>query len=509
MDPAETATAALVASSTGADDRESASRLGDRVGSGAAWTLLNNLILRVGTLASGIVLARILSPDDYGIYAVALVALTLLFSLNELGVSLALVRWDEAVRGFAPTVMSISLLSSTLLYSATFALAPLYCDAMGAPDATFIVRLLCISVLLDGVAAVPVGILNRLFLQRKRLYSDLSSFALSTGTTIGLAAGGAGPVSFAWGRLVGDVVATVACLALCPIKIRPGWNALIARRLLRFGTPLAGASLLVLATSSVDNLIVGSTLSTAALGLYVMAFNLSSWPLTLFSEAARRVSLAGLSRLAGDLPALNRSLYRGVALLSAATVPVCVILSAYAEQILQILYGRQWTPASSALMLLAALGFVRVILFVFYDLMIALERSRELLLLQGLWLVCMVPAISFGAHLDGIRGAAAGHVLVAGLIVLPVFLAVLRRQQIRLQLLMRALARPLLGGSLMAVVVVVVNNWIDGAWPQLLIGGISGLAAYASVVWPVHILLPAQFRRPQNRGLSAGSTPLT
>ena len=466
--------------------------LGSRVGRGAAWSLLNSVVLRLGSFASGIVLARLLAPKDYGVYAVALVVLTLLHAFNELGVSLALVQWPDDVRRIAPTVMTIAVTSSTVLYLIAFAGAPLLADVMGSPGAAPVLRLLCVAVILDGIAAVPIGLLTRQFLLGRRFVGDAASFLTSTTVTITLAASGAGPLSFAWGTVAGSALATVVFTVLAPFRVRPGWDRLLAPRLLRFGLPLAGASLLVLAVANVDNLVVGAFTSPVALGLYLMAFNQSSWPLTVFGEAARRVALAGFSRLTGDIDALGRAFARGLALLMAATVPVCALLACYADSLLRFVYGSPWAPAAQALVLLAPLGLIRVGLFVVYDLFVALDRSRVLLKVQGLWLALMIPALAAGTVVAGIRGAAIAHLLVAGLVIAPVFLRAVARQGVALGPALRACVRPVVGGLLLVISALLVRHLVDGDLLRLLAGGLLGLAVYVPVVWPMRALLPGR-----------------
>ncbi|MFD2091859.1 lipopolysaccharide biosynthesis protein [Blastococcus deserti] len=466
--------------------------VGSRVGRGAAWSLLNTVVLKLGSFAAGVVLARLLAPEDYGVYAVALVVLTLLHAFNELGVSLALVQWPDDERRIAPTVMTIALTSSTVLYLLAYAGAPALSDVMGAPDATPVLRLLCLAVIVDGVAAVPVGLLTRHFLHVRRLVGDVASFTASTTVTIGLAASGAGPLSFAWGTLAGSVLATVVFTALAPFRVRPGWDRALAPRLLRFGLPLAGASLLVLSVVNADNLVVGALTGPAALGLYLMAFNQSSWPLNVFGEAARRVALAGFSRLTGNPDALSRAFARGLGLLMAVTVPVCALLACYADSLLRFVYGAPWAPAAQALVFLAPLGLVRVGLFVVYDLFVALDRSRVLLKVQGLWLVLMVPALAAGTAIGGIRGAAIAHLLVAVLVIAPVFLRAVATHGIAVGPALRSCLRPALGGLLIVATALLVRAAVDEDLPRLLLGGLLGLAVHLPVVWPMRTLLPGR-----------------
>jgi len=82
-----------------------------------------------------------------------------------------------------------------------------------------------------------------------------------------------------------------------------------------------------IAMLNVDYVVVGRVLGPVALGLYLMAFNLSSWPVNVFSFAVRRVSLAGFSRLQSDHARLKSAFARSGALLMAATIPVCALLA--------------------------------------------------------------------------------------------------------------------------------------------------------------------------------------
>ncbi|GLZ38300.1 lipopolysaccharide biosynthesis protein [Actinokineospora sp. NBRC 105648] len=470
----------------------SPSTVGGKVGRGALWSLLNTVVLRLGTLVSGIVLARLLSPSDYGVFAVALVAVTLLQAFNELGVSLALVRWERDVREFAPTAMTIAVGTSTALYALVFLGAPAFCDLMGSPDAVAVVRVLCLAVIFDGIAVVPAAILNREFLQRTRFLCDAAAFVVVTSVTISLASSGAGPMSFAAGQIAGNLVSVSCYLWLCPVKVRPGWNPEVARDLIRFGLPLAAASLLVLSVTNVDKIVIGSLADEAALGLYVMAFNQSSLPLQVFSEAARRVSLAGFSRLVNDKRALEQALARGVGLLMAASIPVCALLACYATPMLHVVYGEKWIPAAVALQFLAGLGLLRILLFIGYDLLVALDGNRVLIGLQALWLGTMLPALILGTHLDGIRGAAIAQVAVAAVVVVPAFLLVIKRRGLRLKPALLACRRPVVGGLLVVASALVVHNVFDNPWAKLLIGGLAAVAVYLPVVYPMRAMLPGR-----------------
>lgn len=459
-----------------------------KVSKALGLSFLNTAIGRLGTVLTGIVLAHLLAPADFGAFAVALVALTALLSINELGVSIVLVRWPGDPREIAPTVTTISMVSSAALYAVCWFGAPAFADQLGSPDAVGVVRLLCTSVLIDGATAAAAQFVNREFRQGTRLVVDFSNLALSTGVTVALAATGFGPVSLAAGRLVGNGLSALLLFRLVGMWPRPGFDRSRAGELIRAGLPLAGASLLVMAMLNVDYVVVGHVLGAVALGLYLQAFNLASWPVNMFSTVVRRVSLAAFARVQFDPRARQQVLAKLTGMLMAATLPVCALLGLLALPLVTTLYGEEWRGATGALEFLVILGAVRVASELAYDYLVALGHGRRTMWLQAGWFAALVVFLPVGAHLDGIRGVGLGHAVVAGLIVLPAFTLAVRATGVPIGLLLRAVARPVVGCALLVVVLLGVRWLTSPSFDRLLIGGVLGLAVYVPVVWPMRKL---------------------
>jgi PST family polysaccharide transporter len=478
-----------------ADDGAGDGALGRAVGHGLRWSFVSSVLARAGTLATGVVLARLLEPKDYGLYTVAFVTLVLLANVNDIGLETTLVRWPGDVRAIAPTAMTVIFAASVALFGAALAAAPLLARGLRSPDATGIIRLLAFCVVVNGAFAVPSAMLTRSFRQDKRAAADVAGLVLSTAVTIALAAAGYGAWSLAWGRLAGNTVNGVLHLALAPERYRPGFRGDDARRLLAAGLPVAGALLCATAVYNVDYVVVGRVIGPVALGLYVMAFNLSSWPVGMFTEAVGRVSVAGFARLQSDLPALREAFSRSLALLMAAAVPVCALIAALASPLIRFVYGERWAPAAQALQFLVVLGLVRVAFHLAYDLLVALGKSRTALGLHLLWLAALVPVLTIGARSDGIRGTGVGHMVVALAVVLPAVLVVLRRLGLPLAQTVGGLTRPLVGGALAVAVALAVRRVVTGDFLELAAGGTLGLGAYLAVVAPLRHLLPRRAGR--------------
>ena len=460
--------------------------LNRRVATAARWSLINTIVRRVGTFASGVVLARLFfGPYEWGLYAVGLLVLAMLLSLNEMGVSLALVRWEGDIRRFAPTVLTLSTLSSSAFYLVLYLSAPTVAGLLGSPEATTMLRVLCITVIIDGIACVPLGKLNREFQQFRRTMVDILNFTVNTVATIAFAAAGVGAMSFAWGSLIGNLVALVGFGLCAPGMLRFGWDTGQAKKLIRYGFPLASASLLTLGIVNVDSVVVGSVLGPAALGIYAMAFNMSSWPVRMVSETARRVSFAGFSRLADESPErFAAGFVRAFGLVIAAAVPICVVLGVLAGPIITFVYGDQWAAAAGPLQFLVALGLLRVAVELAYD-CLATRVRRTLVLMQAWWLGTLIPVLVLFAHLWGVVGVAAGHVVVAGLLVAPVFLLALVRLGIPAGTLLLSCVRPLAGGVAMGVVAWFVHRWLGDGFLGLTAAGLAACVAYAPFILPI------------------------
>jgi O-antigen/teichoic acid export membrane protein len=427
-------------------------RDGPRASRALMWSFVNTAVSRVGTLGIGIVLARLLGPQAFGTYAVAFVALAAVLSFNDVGVSLAIVRWRDNPKSIAPTVTTISIVGSVIFFVAGYFAAAPFSAAMGDASATPVVQLLLVSVLIDGVVATPAALLQRDFRQGTRMIIDQSNVWVGAITSVVLALVGAGAMSLAVGRLAGTVVSSVLLLANSPLPFRLGWNREHVRHLLAFGLPLAGTSAIVFAVGYADQLVVGHLLGATMLALYVLAFNLSSWPVSMFSQPLRSVAPAAFSRLQHDQDEMRATFLSFMRVLAAVAVPVCFFIAGAAAPIVTFVYGDQWADAARALSWLAALGAFRIVFELTYDYLVVVKRSGSLLVIQATWLVALVPSLIVGALFGGIAGVGIAQVAVALVVVTPIYLWRLSRSGIRARDVLARIWLPLTVGLVVLAV---------------------------------------------------------
>jgi PST family polysaccharide transporter len=441
---------------------------------GVLWSLFNAGSAKVLSLFAGLIIVRLVTPREYGVYAVGFLVLTAITSMNELGVSVVVARSPTDPTPLGPTATTMSLATSLSIYGVVFALAPTLAHVLGTSSATGVIRLISLNVVLDGLSSVPNAFLMRSFQQGRRTIVDVVSFFPGAGVAIGLAAAGWGPMALAWGSLAGNVTAVVMVYALAPSRPLPGWNRAHARALVSAGLPFAATSAVYLATLNVDYVVVGHFLGPVALGFYLLAFNLSSAPASLVSLAIRRVAIPAFGRLAHDRDALAKAFVRSLHLVAALAVIMAVLMSTLARPLVTVLYGHTWLPAVGALRWLAFLGALRVLFDLCYDVLVGSGRGRRLLVVQFLWLAGLIAVLPVAARHGGITGVGIGHILVAVAIVVPAYGFALHGVGLRLPNVGRALLVPLLAGAATVGVVEGAVQLTSNSWAQL--GAVSVLA---------------------------------
>ncbi len=460
-----------------------AAREAQRPARALGWSFLNTAVARFGTIAVGVVLARLLGPAEFGTYAVAFVALMAVLSFNELGVSLAIVRWRDDPAEIAPTVAAISLGMSALLTVLVVVLAPWFAAAMGDPGATGLVRLLSLCVLINGLVATPAALLQRTFRQGQRMVADQVNVWLGAVVSVVLAVGGAGALSLVVGRLVGAGVSAVLFVYFSPLPLRVRLDLRHVRPLLAFGVPLAGASIVVFLVGFLDQLIVGHALGAVLLGYYVLATNLAGWPLTLFSQPLRGVAPALLARMQGDRDLMNRSFERLLRPLAALALPLCAALAATAPDLVRLVYGAQWAPAGPVLRWLAILAGLRILFELVYDYVVVLAMSAAVLWLQVAWVLSLAPVLVLAVDRFGLAGAAPAAVAVAVGVSAPLYLRLLTRAGLRTARVARALAVPLAAALGCFGLGMLVSRELDSALLALAVTGVAVAAVAAGLLW--------------------------
>ena len=326
---------------------------------GLRWSFLSQIASRAVSFGTGIVLFRLLVPDDYGVYAFALAVMGVLLTFNDVGLDITVIRFTgdpvRAARAGAAMTMGVSVAT----YVACFLAAPLLAELAHDPQATGLIRVMATVVLIDGVIVGSRALLFRAFRQRQLAFADMGTAVVGAAVGVSLAVLGAGAWAPTVGIVAGALVNAAIILHYVPRYPWPTRDPEVLRALFRTGLLVAGASLVELLLLSTDSLLAANMVGTAQLAFYALAFNISSWPVTIISQAVRRVSITGFSTLAEEPERLHASSVSALRVLVALVTPISVALAVLAAPLVEVIYSPKSLPAAPVLSWLALLGATR------------------------------------------------------------------------------------------------------------------------------------------------------
>jgi PST family polysaccharide transporter len=463
---------------TAVDERPVSSR----VSRGLSWSLVSSLVLRVGNFVVSLVVARLVAPEEFGVFAVALTVWTILGMVAEFGLGTDLIRArDPEPR--APTVATLGLVASGFLAVSMALGAPAIAQLFDSPGSAPAIRLMAVALGLFGLTIVPSALLHRAYRQRTLFLINLTAMVVSTTVVVAIALRGSGAMALAWGQISTYVVLVVGLHLAARWRPRFGFRPDLARESVAFCLPLAVANLLSWLLLGVGNLMVSRQLGAEQLGLYALAFNVSSWPMAAIGQAIRVVALPAFSGVE-SAAVRGAALVRCSAPLVAVATLMGIVLATMAGPVVGLLYGDRWLGAADALAGLAVFGATRVVLDLIATFLIAVGTTRAVLVVQVVWLVAMVPAMWVGVTAFGLAGAGWTYVVVALAVALPAYAVCLRRVGVDVAGFVRAWYVPLV----CAVPATAVCIWITSTGlphlPALAVGTVAALLLYAAPLAP-------------------------
>lgn len=464
--------------------------------------MLNTLILRFSNLVIIAFVAHIVALHDFGVYAVAVTAYSIIFALGTLGAASCLVRADLDIDSLAPTMVTVSLVICAMLAGAMAAFAPHIAAALGSADGTGPVRVMALAMFLEGVMAVPWAQLTRDFRQDKIFLANAISFVPSTAVLLVLAKLGAGAMAFAWSKVVNQFV--MDCMLFISVSkvYRPGVARSALSTLIRFGLPLAGGSFISYILLNSDNVFIGHLIGPVGLGIYVLAFNVACWLGVLVVGTTRSVSMPAFSRVKHDPDRLKNAIARALRLISVIVMPACGFMIALARPLVLTLYGAKWAASAEVLSILSIYALISVFCTLIDTILVSLGKATSNLAIRLLWLCSLIPAMALGVHMAGIVGAAVVHIIVIAGLILPAYMFVLRRATgVHFARLGKVILPSLLAASTAALAARGVASQFAIPLMQLITGSAAGGLVYVIIAAPECVAFLSQDQTAKLRAL--------
>jgi O-antigen/teichoic acid export membrane protein len=374
---------------------------------GIPWTFLTLAGSRLVQILGMVVLARLLTPADFGLVALALtisIFLGLVASLGLGGVFVVEQELDDREKG---TYLTMFLVMGALFAVVMAALAPLAARAFEEPRLDDIVLALSVMVFFSGgLNWFYEALMQRELEFRSRFLAQMVQALTYSGVGILLAAMGAGVWSLVTGQIVGAAAYAVALLALAPYRVRPAFDRAAAARGVREGRGFLVQTVTAFAAQNVDILVVGRVLGAARLGYYSMAVRLCELPNWMIAESVAKVTFPGFARMRHRGEDVTPAFLSALKLVAFVTCPLGIVLSGAAEPIVRVVFGDRWLGMIGPLAVLGIWAAVKPIRNTIAWLLNSVGHQSVLGWISLAMLVALIPTVYVAARAGGITDVA-------------------------------------------------------------------------------------------------------
>jgi len=291
------------------------------------------------------ILARLLSPSDFGLIALANIYVLVVQYLIFQGLGQAILQFEDLDEEHLSTIFWLHLALGVLFCGLTFVAGGWVSVWFGAPGLSAILQMMTPIFLLAALTDVQNNLLGRRMNFKSLALRTLVSSAVGGVVGIGMAVAGFGVWSFV-GQQVATWVINLAILwTASEWRPRFFFSQTKAGQLLRFGSNLLWVDLVGLASRRVDQLFVGRFFGASALGFYAVGSRVSSLVGEVMIRSLSRVSVSGLSRLQHDAARFTQALYAIFELQIAVILPVAIGAALLAGDVVRLFFGAQWEAA--------------------------------------------------------------------------------------------------------------------------------------------------------------------
>lgn len=477
-----------VAHPLGASARRESARLDRSLVQGIAWTGGMKWLTQLLSWSSTLIIARILTPADYGLVGMATVYLGFVQLINEFGLTAAVIQRRDLEEDQIARIGGLSALLGASFLMLSIALAGPVAHFFGERDVRWIITVLSLTFVTTGFQVLPRSLLTRDLEFRKIALIDGVEALVLTASTLLLALAGFRYWALVFGAVFSKVVSTLFALFTRPHRLAWPTRFRSIAGAVTFGWHLVVSRTSWYAYSNADFTTVGRILGSAALGAYTFGWTIASIPVDRITALVGGVTPGIFAAVQHDHPALRRYLLRLTEGLAFITFPASIGMALVADEFVLIVLGEKWRPAIMPLRLLALYGGYRSINALFSQIMVATGHSRRFMHFSLLSTAVMIPAFIVGSRW-GTTGVAMGWIVGYPLVVFPIMFHTFRIIALPFRVYLAALWPAVSGSCAMAAAVLALRHVTPEGWPTTLafaLHTVAGAATYAAVVCFFH-----------------------
>jgi O-antigen/teichoic acid export membrane protein len=455
-----------------------------RGGAATAFAQGARFILRTG---STVVLARLLTPKDFGLVAMVMAVINFAIMFKDMGLSMATVQKDKINHVQISMLFWINTAIGAILALLTILLAPAIASFYAEPRLKAVAVAMAAVFVFGGLTIQHQALLRRNM--RFVILAVIEVAGLLVGVTAAIVAAwrGAGYWSLVFMHVA--MAATIAVGVWVASGWRPGWprRASGARSMLTFGRDIISFRMVNYFARNTDNILLGRFYGSGVLGLYSKAYGLLMLPISQITGPLTAVAMPALSRIQDDPKRYTSYYTKLILLLSFISMPLIVFLAVCSKSVIHLILGEQWLGAGRIFQILAITAFIQPVSNTAGVVMLSLGQSGRLLKFGIVNSVLVVASFVVGIRWGAV-GVASAYAVANYLILFPMLWYCFRLSPVSTSAFVKAVARPAIASLVMASVILVALPFLGSRMHVAIIGYcfVIGLSSYF-LVW---LLMP-------------------
>lgn len=414
---------------------------------GSAWMIGMRWAIRSVGLLSTVILARLLAPDDFGVVAMAMVAVAILQSFTQSGVDLALLRAETPLREHYDAAWTLEIIQGATLAAVLFLTAPLVAGQFEDPRVTAVIRAMSLAALVGGFQNIGVVNFRRELNFRREflfnVYKRLATFVVTMTAALLMRS--------YWAMVVGYVVGRVIEVALSYVmsSFRPRLSLARVGEIWGFSKWLVLTRFSMLINRQFDRWVVGATGGAAAMGNYFIAQDFASSPSDEVIAPMSRAAFPVYSRIRQQLDELADAFRRMLGSVVAITFATGLGIAAVAEDFVHVVLGAKWVGAIPLMPWLGLFAAVYGIVRALDTFLIATGRERLSSMMGLCYALVTIPVMWAVGRQTGVEGIAAAKAATAIVLVSILVIAGTRAPPLTLRLVVSAAWPPVVSAAAM------------------------------------------------------------
>ena len=333
--------------------------IGGRFVRASAIVVVERFVIKGVQFVRTIILARLLFPEDLGLFGLAAVSLGVIDVFFQSGFASALVREKGNIEKYLHTVWTVQVIRNSVLAVIVFLTAPLFGSFFEHPEVVPLIRVMSLALFIDGFVNIGIVYFQKELVYNKRFIFNLSFVITEIVVVIIAAYWLRSPWALVLGSLANRSASVIFSYLLHPFRPHFEFNTAIIKHLFKYGKWVTLMSIVSFAVLQGDYLTIGKMLGAEQLGYYQPAYALALIPVAEFGRVLGGALFPMFAKIDENLESLREGFIRSIRLVFAFTVPVTLGLYVAAPDFVPVVYGERWLPMVPIISVLAIYCLIR------------------------------------------------------------------------------------------------------------------------------------------------------